>query len=57
MSDKGHNEEIARLGKLNDDLKKSLRRCREMMHDSEARLAANSNDRHSPAEGQECEEA
>lgn len=56
MSDKGHNEEVARLGKLNDDLKKGLRRRREMLHDSEARLAANSNERHSPAEGQECEE-
>lgn len=57
MSDKGHNEEVARLGKLNDDRKQSLRRCRKMLHDSEARLAVNSNQRHSPTESQECEEA
>ena len=57
MSDKGHNEEVARLEKLNDGLTKSPWRCREMLHDSGAHLATNSNERHSPAEGQECEEA
>lgn len=57
MSDKGYNEEVARLETLNDDLKKSLRRSRDMRHDSAARLAANSSARDSPAEGQEQAEA
>lgn len=44
MSHKDDNEEVVRLEKLNDDFKKSLRRCREMLHASEVRLAANSNE-------------
>lgn len=54
---KSDNEEVARLEKLNDDLKKSLQRCREMLHTSEARLAANSNEPDSPVGGQEHAEA
>lgn len=42
VSDK--DEEVARLERLNQDLKRSLRRCRDMLHDYEVRLTANSND-------------
>jgi len=43
VSHKDENEEIARLERLNDDLKRSLRRCRDMLHDYEVRMTANSN--------------
>ena len=48
MSDKERNE-IARLERLNDDLERSLRRCRDMLHDYQVRLAANSNEPSTPA--------
>ena len=44
MTDKKENEEVARLERLNEDLKRSLRRCRSMLHDYEVRLTANSNE-------------
>lgn len=44
MSDKDETGEVARLERLNDDLKRSLRRCRDMLHDYEVRLTANSNE-------------
>lgn len=43
MSEENENEAVARLERLNDDLKRSLRSCRDMLHDYEVRLAANSN--------------
>lgn len=53
VSDKDENEEVARLERLNDDLKRSLRRCRDMLHDYAARLTANSNGPSSRADAQE----
>lgn len=47
------NEKIARLERLNDDLKRSLRRCRNMLHDYEVRLTANANQPAPRAEKQE----
>ena len=44
MSDKDESGEVARLERLNDDLKRSLRRRRNMLHDYEVRLTANSNE-------------
>jgi hypothetical protein len=45
MSEKDDNEEdVARLERLNEELSKSLKRCRSLLHDYEARLAANSNE-------------
>lgn len=57
MSDKDGNEEVARLERLNDDLKRSLRCCRDMLHDYEVRLTANSNEPNAPADDQEIGEA
>ena len=46
MSTNDHDDhEVARLQRVNNDLKKSLQRCRDMLHDYQAKLAANSNDR------------
>jgi hypothetical protein len=39
-------DEVARLERLNEQLGESLKRCRDMLHDYQARLAANSNDPH-----------
>jgi hypothetical protein len=44
MSDNNENVEVARLERLNRELNRSLRRCREMLHDYEIRLTANQND-------------
>lgn len=44
---------IARLERLNDDLQRSLRRCRYMLHDYEVRLTANLNERHTAPKKQE----
>jgi hypothetical protein len=49
VSDKNEGEEVARLERLNDDLTRSLRRCRDLLHDYEIRLTANSNEAASPA--------
>jgi hypothetical protein len=56
VSDKTEKEEVARLERLNDDLKRSLRRCRDMLHDYEVRLTANSNEPSSSGENQESRE-
>lgn len=53
VSDKDENEEVARLERLNEDLKRSLRRCRDMLHDYEVRLTANSNEPSNSADEQE----
>jgi hypothetical protein len=55
VSDKNKEQEVARLERLNDDLKRSLRRCRDMLRDYEVRLPANSNEPNSPGEDQESE--
>ena len=57
MSVSDENEEVARLERLNDDLKRSLRRCRDMLHDYEVRLTANSNDPVRPVQADERGEA
>ena len=56
MSNEDEKEEVARLERLNDDLRRSLRRCRDMMHEYEVRLTANSNEPNSPADEQTREE-
>lgn len=48
--------ELARLEQINDDLKRSLRRCRNLLHDYEVRLTANSNEPVSSADEQESGE-
>lgn len=53
VSDKIENGEVARLERLNDDLKRSLRRCRDLLHDYEVRLTANSNEPVAPAAEQD----
>jgi hypothetical protein len=45
VSDKDENEDVARLKRLNDELSKSLKRCRTLLHDYELRLTANSNEK------------
>jgi len=50
-------EEVARLERLNEELSNSLKRCRTLLHDCEARLAANSNEAETPDEGEETREA
>ena len=57
MSVDNEEEEVARLERLNDDLKRSLRRCRDMLHDFEVRLTANSNDPVPPARTGQQDEA
>lgn len=57
MSAKDKDEEVAHLERLNDDLQRSLRRCRDMLHDYEIRLTANSNDPVPQAEADERDEA
>jgi hypothetical protein len=44
MSDQQDNEEIAQLRQVNADLTRSLKRCRVILDDCRAKLAANSND-------------
>jgi hypothetical protein len=55
VSDKEENQEVARLERLNADLKRSLRRCRDMLHDYEVRLTANSNELKSAPDEQQIE--
>ena len=57
MTDEKENEEVARLERLNDELKRSLRRCRSLLHDYEVRLTANSNEAEAPQVGQKRDEA
>ena len=54
MSEKDEKEDdVARLERLNEELSKSLKRCRSLLHDYEARLAANSNEARTRDDGQE----
>lgn len=58
MSDKDeHGQEVARLERLNDELRQSLQRCRDMLHDYEIRLTANSNERALPSDERESGKA
>ncbi|MFL6732663.1 MAG: hypothetical protein ACJ8EP_09995 [Sphingomicrobium sp.] len=57
MSHKDENDEIARLERLSEELSQSLQRCRKMLHDYEARLAANSNELEIPKGRGETREA
>jgi len=50
VSDNNDEQEIARLERLNSDLKRSLRRCRDMLHDYEVRLTANLNEPERPSD-------
>jgi hypothetical protein len=51
MPDKDKNEEVARLKQLSEDLSGSLKRCRAMLQDYQAKFAANSNKAEIPDEG------
>jgi hypothetical protein len=44
MSDQQDNPEIAHLAKVNAELTRSLKRCRVLLEDCRAKLAANSNE-------------
>lgn len=44
MSDQQDSEESAQLRRVNADLTRSLKRCRVLLDDCRAKLAANSND-------------
>ena len=44
MSDQQDSEDIAQLRRVNADLTRGLKRCRVLLDDCRARLAANSND-------------
>jgi len=55
VSDNNDEQEIARLERLNSDLKRSLRRCRDMLHDYEVRLTANFNEPERPSDQQDSE--
>jgi len=57
VSHKDENDEIARLERLSEELSQSLQRCRKMLHDYEARLAANSNELEIPNGRGETREA
>lgn len=56
MSTNDHNDdEVARLQRVNNDLEKSLQRCRDMLHDYQAKLAANCNEPKSASDGEDEE--
>ena len=44
MSDQQDNEEVARLTKVNAELSRSLGKCRKLVDECRAKLAANSNE-------------
>ena len=44
MSDKRDNHEFAHLAQVNAELTRSLKRCRFLLEDCRAKLAANSNE-------------
>ena len=57
MSDKDKSDQVARLERLNEELGQSLKRCRDMLHDYQAKLAANLNEPEDPDEDDETREA
>ena len=50
----GENEQIAELERLNAELARSLKRCRQIVADCESKLASNTN---TPAEPDEVSES
>ena len=56
MSDQQDNEEINHLAEVNAELTRSLKRCRVLLEDCRAKLAANSNDPESANEDQESDD-
>lgn len=56
MSDRDETGEVARLERLNQELSESLKRCRDLLHGYEVRLAANSNVAETPDAGEEARE-
>ena len=53
MSDKQDNQEIAHLAQVNAELSRSLKRCRVLLEDCRAKLAANSNEPESANEDED----
>ena len=56
MSDQQDNEEINHLSEVNAELTRSLKRCRVLLEDCRAKLAANSNDPDSATEDEESDD-
>jgi hypothetical protein len=56
MSDQQDNQETARLAQVNAELTRSLKRCRVLLEDCRAKLAANSNEPESANEDDGNEE-
>ena len=56
MSDQQDNEEINHLSEVNAELTRSLKRCRVLLEDCRAKLAANSNDPESANEDEELDD-
>ena len=53
MSDQQDNQETAHLAELNAELTRSLKRCRVLLEDCRAKLAANSNEPESANEDED----
>ncbi len=56
MSDQQDSEEINHLSEVNAELTRSLKRCRVLLEDCRAKLAANSNDPESANEDEESDD-
>jgi hypothetical protein len=56
MSDQQDNQELAQLTQVNADLTASLKRCRVLLDDCRAKLAANSNEPETGANDDEDED-
>ena len=56
VSDQQENQERAELARVNEQLKASLARCRFMLADARAKLAANSNEHEPRARPEDGEE-
>ena len=56
MSDHQDTEEINHLSEVNAELTRSLKRCRVLLEDCRAKLAANSNDPESANEDEESDD-
>ena len=56
VSDQPETEERADLARMNEQLKASLARCRFMLADARAKLAANSNEQEPEAAAEDGEE-
>ncbi len=56
MSDQQDSEEINHLSEVNAELTRSLKRCRLLLEDCRAKLAANSNDPESANEDEKSDD-